>query len=506
MLNPTRPSIVFVALLVSTLLGPAALSENCPPVPPPVGPNTTHVYVEDANYEFTASSASGAVGDVVAINVALRSGISSLNGLAGTMVAEHDPEVLELVGAPIYASEFLSRLGMGVLFVPVDESAETPANPRGHGWFMVFGISDYSTRFPSDLPLPVMTLYYRVKGEPGMVGNIRFSDDVIENAQVRCIYNQFFHGVLENGQVTYFDYLSSTHADATVAILEGLPTQTERPPAPPKATIYPELPSAEEIDFKVRVTGATVRPGSQGIPIEVYASAQVEYISLQVPIDFDETILHLARADVHMAAGVGLINNKNEVAGNSPEEGSVILTNARGVDDQRLAAPGEEIHIATLFFDVLDGVEEGSMTILDVRAVNDTRDFTYDPWIGVRFKSTIGSDIVTGEVEPIVISDGFLNVRPEIALFIRGDSNGDTTVDVSDAVTTLGYLFLGDDSPRCFDAADANDDGAMDISDPIVTLGVLFLGNGVIPVPGMMECGVDPTDDELTCEIFERCP
>ena len=46
----------------------------------------------------------------------------------------------------------------------------------------------------------------------------------------------------------------------------------------------------------------------------------------------------------------------------------------------------------------------------------------------------------------------------------------------------------------------------VDITDAITTLGVLFLGNGVIPLPGMTECGVDPTEDELTCETFERCP
>ena len=79
-------------------------------------------------------------------------------------------------------------------------------------------------------------------------------------------------------------------------------------------------------------------------------------------------------------------------------------------------------------------------------------------------------------------------------------------MNISDAVFSLGSLFLGDGDPGCDDACDSNDDGAMDISDAIATLGVLFLGNGVIPLPGMMECGVDPTADDLGCETFERCP
>ena len=89
--------------------------------------------------------------------------------------------------------------------------------------------------------------------------------------------------------------------------------------------------------------------------------------------------------------------------------------------------------------------------------------------------------------------------------FRRGDCNDDGGVDISDAVSTLGSLFLGEGDPGCDDACDSNDDGAMDISDAIATLGVLFLGNGVIPLPGMNDCGIDPTDDELGCDTFERC-
>ena len=61
-------------------------------------------------------------------------------------------------------------------------------------------------------------------------------------------------------------------------------------------------------------------------------------------------------------------------------------------------------------------------------------------------------------------------------------------------------LFLGGGEIGCQDASDANDDGTVDISDTVAILGVLFLGQGIIPLPGMNECGVDPTQDELGCE------
>ncbi|MBI4606040.1 MAG: hypothetical protein HY721_29085 [Planctomycetes bacterium] len=88
--------------------------------------------------------------------------------------------------------------------------------------------------------------------------------------------------------------------------------------------------------------------------------------------------------------------------------------------------------------------------------------------------------------------------------FRRGDSNssggqGDKqAVDISDAVFTLGCLFLGTACPSCPDAADANDDKSVDISDAVFTLGFLFLGGPPPPDPGPFACGVDPTDDPLS--------
>ena len=81
--------------------------------------------------------------------------------------------------------------------------------------------------------------------------------------------------------------------------------------------------------------------------------------------------------------------------------------------------------------------------------------------------------------------------------FRRGDSNGDAEVDLSDALRTLGYLFLGAPPPDCPDAADANDDARIDISDAVGTLGFLFLGSAAPPAPGPFECGADPTGDAL---------
>jgi len=82
--------------------------------------------------------------------------------------------------------------------------------------------------------------------------------------------------------------------------------------------------------------------------------------------------------------------------------------------------------------------------------------------------------------------------------FIRGDSNGDGLLDLSDAVNTLAALFSGAPFPACADAADSNDDGEVDISDPMRALRYLFLG--APELPGGPACAPDATPDVLSCQ------
>ena len=100
-------------------------------------------------------------------------------------------------------------------------------------------------------------------------------------------------------------------------------------------------------------------------------------------------------------------------------------------------------------------------------------------------------------MEPFTVLNGqFLIVAG--THFIRGDSNGDFTLDIADPTYTLADLFLGGPAPQCRDAADANDDGRLDIADAIATLGFLFNGRAALPPPSS-EPGEDPTVDDLAC-------
>ena len=85
-------------------------------------------------------------------------------------------------------------------------------------------------------------------------------------------------------------------------------------------------------------------------------------------------------------------------------------------------------------------------------------------------------------------------------VFRRADTNDDGNVDLSDAVHTLNWLFLGGKEPGCVAAANANGDGGIDLSDPVWVLSHLFLG-GEAPVEPYPECGTGmlPTDP-VTCD------
>jgi hypothetical protein len=74
--------------------------------------------------------------------------------------------------------------------------------------------------------------------------------------------------------------------------------------------------------------------------------------------------------------------------------------------------------------------------------------------------------------------------------FVRGNSNNDGRVDISDSIYTLSYLFLGGPEPPCLDAADSNNDSTVDISDAVFSLNFLFLGGAPIPPP-YPACGLD---------------
>ncbi len=94
--------------------------------------------------------------------------------------------------------------------------------------------------------------------------------------------------------------------------------------------------------------------------------------------------------------------------------------------------------------------------------------------------------------------------EPAVTMFSRGDSDASGSLDLTDPVVTLGFLFLGGDPMPCARAADADDSGMIDITDALVVLNYLFRG-GPAPVAPFATCGADATADELGCDSFPAC-
>ncbi len=148
----------------------------------------------------------------------------------------------------------------------------------------------------------------------------------------------------------------------------------------------------------------------------------------------------------------------------SPVSGArVCVSGPKGIIERRYTPPSGELHLSTT------GARAGDQLVVTVRK----RDH-------IPYRGTI--DITVG-----------------MTRFVRGDANSDDKLDISDGISILNYLFLGQGSIDCEDAADVNDDGTIDISDAIKVLGFLFLGDKLPPGTTPGEPQEDPTPDNLRC-------
>ncbi len=95
--------------------------------------------------------------------------------------------------------------------------------------------------------------------------------------------------------------------------------------------------------------------------------------------------------------------------------------------------------------------------------------------------------------------------EPPAPKFLRGDADGNGMLQITDAIATLNFLFVGNFTPTCMDALDWTDDGGVEITDAVASLDHQFSTGDPSPAPGSQNCGPDPTDDPLDCESFEAC-
>jgi hypothetical protein len=251
---------------------------------------------------------------------------------------------------------------------------------------------------------------------------------------------------------------------------------------------------------------ATASPGSQvAIPFSINAKRDARGFSFSV--DFDEEVLEataiekvfrLPDGTTDYAFQVLRINNSNQTPGNSGiDEGFLVGSVIYSLVGPEINLPARtDNEVLSFHFLVNDAAPIDTTT--EVRFL----DGALPPGAGAGLRNVVsinGVSILPGTDAAYVYLPGRISIVGDVSIFIRGDSNDDLAVDLSDAQATLSHLFLGGGPLRCSDAADANDDGKLDITDAVYLLSFLFLGAEERIPPPYPAPGNDSTPDLLGC-------
>jgi hypothetical protein len=260
--------------------------------------------------------------------------------------------------------------------------------------------------------------------------------------------------------------------------VEGSACDTSEPAEPPVINILFEVHES---------TG--VPGGNVTVPFSVRADRASQGFSYS--IHFDEAVLRATGTDKLFITPDGTPYEFERFEFNNDTGfvvGAAVISLA---DTGAVLPPNEDVDVLEFDF-AIDPFAPAGSTPLEFR---DGGRGTGGP---VRnFLIASGQEITPSLADSFVFIDGRVNIVPDGIPFVRGDSNANGTVNISDPQFTLNFLYLGGARPLCFDAADANDDGGLDISDAVATLQFLFLGTRSLPPPNFP--GLDPTPDSFVC-------
>jgi hypothetical protein len=189
-------------------------------------------------------------------------------------------------------------------------------------------------------------------------------------------------------------------------------------------------------------------------------TSNYEWSGFAASVTFPAEYLELARVEEHTRPGVVRIDNPGGFLG-------MYMNNSR----RRVGGEGERVHVATLYFNVKEAASEQGQVSL---AFEDRAG--YLNWLAISYEDNVTSEALphTSEVSPLFLTHGLL--APQIEPVVPGDVTADDSLDMTDAIVVLDWLFLGEDRRRCPEASDYNADGATNLSDVIALLNHLFLG------------------------------
>lgn len=90
------------------------------------------------------------------------------------------------------------------------------------------------------------------------------------------------------------------------------------------------------------------------------------------------------------------------------------------------------------------------------------------------------------------------------APFVRGDTDGNLEIGLTDGMRILAFLFGGRPKTlECMAAADCDDNAEIELTDGVYLLNFLFLGQAA-PAAPFPDCGL-PKAESLSCETYPDC-
>jgi PKD repeat protein len=247
---------------------------------------------------------------------------------------------------------------------------------------------------------------------------------------------------------------------------------------------------------EMRVSTVRAFPGQRGVNVPVLASHDGFAQGFTIAARFEARALDVRSVEYL----------ETNTAGHQPELFAVrmsedpdepyftvgMLFDVQPPFDGRTLPPGPEHRIVNIVVDVARTAVPG--TLARIELANQ---------IGRPPLSNIFT--VNGRsVFPLLTSGGVEVARmtfPPPRFFLRGDTDGNGQINLSDPIALLRFLFSGGLRPACADAADVTDDGRLDVADAAFALDFLFR-SGRYPQPPYPDPGMDPTADELeACDL-----
>jgi hypothetical protein len=444
----TKTALLIVGCLAISV---QAESQDCP-----LGRD--EIFTED--YRLVASSDQGAVGDVVAVDISLQADNPRTDLIGVHIAACIDGGIADLLEQVSYSALF-EELSVFSEFVPLP-SREQPQGFR----FSMNPRPQIAQYLPTREPLPLLTAYFRLRGNPGDAFRLRFCDDAFRFPHGPCIENLLHYR--SNGAPALVAR-SHSHVPGEVRILPGEPTRPDPPSLPPLARVYPSPVTADQAQILFELTGGVVQPGAREVPLDLFVTSALEFSGFGASLSFPAELLEAVRVEEHTRPGVVRMDNSLGHIG-------LLLFGTR----RRVGQEGERVRVATLYVNLKERAAEAGEIALTFE-----RRQGFLNWLEIHQEnSTLPLLPVSVEVEPLRVAAGLLKLQDRPTR--RGDVNLDWTLNVTDAVLLLRDIFIQPGVLTCPQAADFNRDEHVDVSDPVALLGYLFLGGP----PAMLEADV----------------